>query len=263
MDKADILELTVSYLKLTKFEEAEVSMATKRQYKSGYLSCARTALKFMEESTTVNHVVKTNLENHLTNQCDVTGTTEYNRHLNIPYTSTCTRVQPVREPIQIQIPTASFSSHIQQGQSGTKANMLMLADQCKKHTRNDVSLGTESFLTIRNKRYSPDYLDVKKPETEQYSPVYLNVKRQETEQYSPDYLNVKRPETKQYSPDYLDVKRPETEQYSPDYLDVKRPEIEQYSPDYLDILRPENTHSLNLSSASDNSFNGGSVWRPW
>ena len=130
MDKADILELTVSYLKLVNFEESEAARATKRQYKAGYTSCARVALKFVQESTTVNQIVKTNMEEFLTNQsCEPTHreSSEYNRRLN-GLNSTCNQL--TQEPIHIQIPTASFSKSVPPFSTRTKINTLMLADQC-------------------------------------------------------------------------------------------------------------------------------------
>ena len=132
MDKADILELTVSYLKLMNFEENEAARATQRQYKAGYTSCARVALKFIQESTTVNQIVKTNMEEFLTNQsCKPTQTdsSEYNRRLNgLNSAGTCNQV--TQEPIHIQIPTASFSKRVPPFSTRTRVNTLMLADQC-------------------------------------------------------------------------------------------------------------------------------------
>ena len=134
MDKSDILELTVSYLKLVNFEESEAARATKRQYKAGYTSCARVALKFIQESTTVNQIVKTNMEEFLINQsCEPTQTdsSEYNRRLN-GLNSTCSYTcnQATQEPIHIQIPTALFSKSVPPFSTRTKINTLMLADQC-------------------------------------------------------------------------------------------------------------------------------------
>ena len=130
MDKADILELTVSYLKLMNFEECETARATQRQYKAGYTSCARVALKFIQESTTVNQIVKTNMEEFLTNRsCEPTQTdsSEYNRRLN-GLNSTCNHV--TQEPIHIQVPSASFSKSVPHFSTSTRINTLMLADQC-------------------------------------------------------------------------------------------------------------------------------------
>ena len=122
MDKADILELTVSYLKLAQFEESEAARATKRQYKAGYTSCARVALKFIQESTTVNQIVKINMEEFLTNQsCEPahTDSSEYNRRLNgLNSAGTCNQV--TQEPIHIQIPTASFSKSVPPFSTRTK-----------------------------------------------------------------------------------------------------------------------------------------------
>ena len=136
MEKADILELTVSYLKLVNFEESETARATKRQYKAGYTSCARVALKFIQESTTVNQIVKTNMEEFLTNQsCELTQTnsSEYNRRLNsLKSAGSCsfTCNQATQEPIHIQIPTSSFSKGVPPFSTRTRTNTLMLADQC-------------------------------------------------------------------------------------------------------------------------------------
>ena len=134
MDKADILELTVSYLKLLNFEESETARATQRQYKAGYTSCARVALKFIQESTTVNQIVKTNMEEFLTNQsCEPTQTnsSEYNRRLNgLNSAGSYTCNQVTQEPIHIQIPTSSFSKSAPPFSTRTKINTLMLADQC-------------------------------------------------------------------------------------------------------------------------------------
>ena len=147
MDKADILELTVSYLKLVNFEENEAARATKRQYKAGYTSCARVALKFIQESTTVNQIVKTNMEEFLTNQsCEPTQTdsSEYNRRLN-GLNSAGTSNQVTQEPIHIQIPTASFSKSAPPFSTRTKINTLMLADQCA-HIHKD---------TVQSRPYVP------------------------------------------------------------------------------------------------------------
>lgn len=148
LDKADILELAVSYFKLVHFEAAEVTMATRRRYKSGYLSCAREAMKCMDNSLNVNQMVKSNLEHFFTIQCDRLCETETKDNSSKP---TCTD-QPVIELITVQIPTDSFpnASTLRQCVLNTprhvypeQTNMLTFADSCS-YTNLDSTFGIGS-----------------------------------------------------------------------------------------------------------------------
>ena len=156
LDKADILELTVSYVKLIHFEEAEVTMARRRQYNSGYLSCAREALKCVDKSLNVNQTVKSNLEQFLTTRCDrlcEAETKDNSDKLACPD-------QPTMEPITVQIPTTSFQSASNQCQRvlntsrhahPEQTNMLSIAD-------NSSNTALDNAFRIGNKvkHFAPD-----------------------------------------------------------------------------------------------------------
>ena len=159
LDKADILELTVSYVKLVHFEAAEGTMATRRRYKSGYLSCAREALKCVDKSLNVNQMVKSNLEQFLTVRCDRLCETETKDNLNKP---TCPD-QPVMEPITVQIPTASFPNASIQRQSvlntsrhvyPEQTNMLTFADNRNTNLNNTFGIGSKVKYLAKDMSYN-------------------------------------------------------------------------------------------------------------
>ena len=167
LDKADILELTVSYVKLIQFEEAEVSMATKRQYKSGYLSCARAALNFMDKSLNVNQTVKADLQSRLMDRCERISATENDQSRTISQPP-----QPIKDSISIEIPTASFSNEIRQGQTSVSnqlpegqirnnTGMLAIADNlCQTKALKRSSSRTDSFIVNKNIQYTLDRIHV-------------------------------------------------------------------------------------------------------
>ena len=167
LDKADILELTVSYVKLIQFEEAEVSMATTRQYKSGYLSCARAALNFMDKSLNVNQTVKADLQSRLMDRCERISATENDQSRTILQPP-----QPIKDSISIEIPTASFSNEIRQGQTSVSnqlpdgqitnnTGMLAIADNlCETKALKRSSSRTDSFIVNKNIQYTLNRIHV-------------------------------------------------------------------------------------------------------
>ena len=148
LDKADILELTVSYVKLVHFEEAEVAKATKRRYKAGYLSCAREAMKCVDKSLNVNETVKSNLEQYLTTRCDMFCEIDAkNTSCNPSYPD-----QQVMEPISVRIPTATFQNANMRclrplNVSPDQTNMLTFADSYYDQSRYNTVLDNNALRT--------------------------------------------------------------------------------------------------------------------
>ena len=215
LDKADILELTVSYVKLAHFEEAEVTMATRRQYKSGYLSCAREALKCVDKSLNVNQTVKSNVEQFLTLRCDRLCETDTKDNAN----KLACPDQPVMGPITVQIPTVSFPSESKQCQrilttsrytQPEQMNMRIFADK-----NSNTILDKASRIGKTVKHFAPDMSDY---------PV-----DQATSENSSFVLN-----------NNLRINN--------------KVNSEQFTRDLLDYSGNDIAHSLNLSAA-DSSFN--------
>ena len=157
LDKADILELTVSYVKHVHFEAAEVTMTTRRRYKSGYLSCAREALKCVDKSLNVNQMVKSDLEQFLTVRCDRLCETETKDNSNKP---TCPD-PPVMEPITVQIPTAPFPNANSQRVLNTfrhvypeQTNMLTFANN-----NSNITLDNVFGISSKAKYFATDMSD--------------------------------------------------------------------------------------------------------
>ena len=230
LDKADILELTVSYVKLVHFEEAEVAMAARRRYKSGYLSCAREALKCVDKSLNVNQTMKANIENFLTERCDRVCNADNRDSQN----NSSNPLQPVMEPITVEIPTASFQSASRQIQRVSNNflhthptqtnNMLALADNnCSMVLNNNFGNGTKV------KHMAADIL--KNPVN--HASRCLKLVKDKSSGYD---LN-----------DNFGIST--------------KVNSEQFTTDLLNNSGSDVSHALNLSAA-DSSFSGD-VWRPW
>ncbi|KAL4221057.1 Orange domain [Mactra antiquata] len=183
LDKADILEMTVSHLRQIHHQQLSVAMAASstvvQQYREGYLDCASEAVRYMETSRAYPNDMVMRVRSNLAHKMGYSlGHTHYNEggYKSTLDVSATSDLSPPNTPVKVKVesPNSCFSVSPDSGIESAFSPLLMTVPNVKREA--DIS-----GVSLRLNNSSDDSIlgheadDSVKPSTSKCSPSHSPV----------------------------------------------------------------------------------------